>query len=285
MIEFNQPKNYEHIHFYQSDFPFGTYIIKGLITLPHWHTHMELIYTKKGSVDVYINGTFYDCKENSLIIIPRNNLHSIIPKDDSTYVAIVIGDELLNELKKDAHLCKILNIYHKIINPVSFYNEQIDEKIIAYIKDIIEEYEKQDANYKVFIKLSLCNFFTTLYRYFPHIFTQQENIQICQTDYIKSSIEYLTKNYDKKITVKNMCDRVFLSEQHFSRLFKSYTGKTLIDYLTLFRLEQAEKLLIETSIPITHIPELVGFCNSNYFSRCYKKQYGHSPSITRKNRT
>ena len=73
-----------------------------------------------------------------------------------------------------------------------------------------------------------------------------------------------------------------MSEQHFSRLFKTYTGKTFIDYLTQFRLEQARKLLLKSDLPITQIPELTGFCNPNYFSRIFKHYYEQTPSEARK---
>jgi AraC family transcriptional regulator, transcriptional activator of pobA len=98
---------------------------------------------------------------------------------------------------------------------------------------------------------------------------------------IKSSLDYLNLHYSERITVRHMSEYCHLSIQHFSRLFKSYTGKTFIEYLTLFRLEQARKILSGTDIPIIQIPDLVGFCNGNYFSRLYKKYYGHPPSMGR----
>lgn len=287
MINFNQPTAYEHINFYSQDFPFGVYTIHNNPTLPHWHTHLELIYIQKGFVDVYINGNVYPCQKDSLIIIPKNNLHSIIPKEESTYSAIVIGDNLLDELKNDSHLLKILNIYQKISHPIKFQTSNgipFYKKIVEPIKQIIEENHTKNSHYKIFIKLSLCNFFTTIYRYSPEIFSTKENLPITQIHYIKTAIEYLTENFDKKITINDICSLVNLSEQHFSRLFKGHTGKTFVEYLTLFRLEEAEKLLIQTNIPITQIPELTGFCNSNYFARVYKKQYNQTPSAIRKTR-
>ncbi|MFV0502939.1 MAG: helix-turn-helix domain-containing protein [Lachnospirales bacterium] len=287
MIDFNQPINYEHTNFYHKDFPFATFKLYNIVTLPHWHNHMELVYAKKGSVDVYINGTLYHCNEKSLLIIPCNSLHSIIPEYKSTYVAIVIGDNLLQELKKDSHLSKILNIYNKINNPSLFYfskDNNIYHEIIEPIKKTMKENDNRNTHYKIFIKIYLCDFFTVLYRYMPEVFSNTEIFQTIQTKYIKTSIEYLVENYCDKITLDSMCQIVNLSKQHFSRLFKSYTGKTFIEYLTLFRLEQAEKLLLQTNIPVTQIPELTGFCNANYFSRVYKKNYNQTPSKTRKNR-
>lgn len=75
-----------------------------------------------------------------------------------------------------------------------------------------------------------------------------------------------------------------MSNQHFCRLFKAYTGKTFIEFLSLYRLEQSNLLLITTDVPITQIPERTGFCNANYFARVYKNRYGHPPSYTRKNK-
>ena len=285
MIDFNQPDTYEHINFPHQDFPFGTYTIPNLTTLPHWHTHIEFIYAKKGTVDVYINGTQYPCYEGDILFIPGNSLHSIIPKGHSIYTAIVIGDDLLNQLRHDIHFTQILEAYGENAFPLPFHFSSTDilsTEIIEIINTIISEHTKKQPYYQGMIKLELCRFFTIIHRYYPHLISRSQEGYTNQTNNIKSAIEYLTIHFAEKINLSDMSHLMNLSEQHFSRLFKAYTGKTFIEYLTLFRLEQAEKLLLHSNLPITNIPEVTGFCNQNYFSRVYKKHFGQPPSKTRK---
>lgn len=285
MINFNQPETYEHIDFNHLDFPFGCYHIKDSTTLPHWHTHTEIIYAKKGSVNLYINGTPFLCAEGDIQFIPGNSLHTIIPKGHGTYVAIVIGDELMNDMNTDIHLSQILTPISKANQLSTLHIATTDTfypNLFSSIQTILSENEKEDSYYEPLIKIELCKFYTQLLRSVPHLHITKKEHTFTQTQNFKQSIEYLTQHYSNKLTIKTMSHLMNMSEQHFSRLFKAYTGKTFVDYLTLFRLEQAKKLLIHSDIPITQIPELTGFCNPNYFSRIFKTHYGQTPSQTRK---
>lgn len=285
MINFNQPETYEHIDFQSMDFPFGCYHIPDFPTLPHWHNHMEIIYAKKGSVNVYINGNQYPLVEGDISFIPGSSLHSIIPLGHALYTAIVIGDELLSDTHYDTHFNQLLLPFypdyqmtpHRFTSSDEFYND-----LAQCLESIIQEDQKETQYYEQMIKIEVFRFFALLLRNIPDLYVKKNTIQLFQTQNLKKAIEYLTNHYSEKITIKTMSQFMNLSEQHFSRLFKAYTGKTFIDYLNIFRLEQAKKLLISSDMPITQIPELTGFCNPNYFSRIFKNYYGYTPSQIRK---
>ena len=65
----------------------------------------------------------------------------------------------------------------------------------------------------------------------------------------------------------------------------SATGKGFREYLTELRLTDAASLLRYSELSVTEIAYSVGFCESNYFSNVFKKQYGISPKDYRKNGT
>jgi len=285
MINYNQPYTYEHIKFHNVDFPFACYTMYGVTTLPHWHPHTEIVYAKKGSVDIYINGTSYECEEGDLQLISENSLHSILPKNHATYVAIVIGDGLLKELSNDVHFKQILCPFTEKYNLCTYHistKNTIYKTLYPSIKNLLAEVYSGNQMKELLIKLEICRFIALLNRQVPNMSTESEKQHLTHTQNLKISIEYLSNHYDEKITIGTMSRLMNMSEQHFSRLFKTYTGKTFIDYLTQFRLIQARKLLMQSDLPITQIPELTGFCNPNYFSRIFKHHFGQSPSQARK---
>ena len=61
-------------------------------------------------------------------------------------------------------------------------------------------------------------------------------------------------------------------------VFKKETGKTFVGYLTDFRMEKAERMLLETDEKTYIIAQEVGYSDPNYFSYVFKKQFGVSPS-------
>ncbi|MPM99720.1 Arabinose operon regulatory protein [bioreactor metagenome] len=72
-----------------------------------------------------------------------------------------------------------------------------------------------------------------------------------------------------------------MSPEYFSRLFKEEVGENFITYLTLYRMKKAEYLIKNTDMKISQISNEVGYSNSGYFSKSYKKYKGVSPDEDR----
>ena len=94
--------------------------------------------------------------------------------------------------------------------------------------------------------------------------------------------KYVHKNYQQSITVKQVADRVFLSENYFSRLFCNVAGENFTHYLQRVRIGHAKKLLETTDWPITRIGFYVGFGSVQYFNEVFRKLESCSPREYRK---
>ena len=91
--------------------------------------------------------------------------------------------------------------------------------------------------------------------------------------------EFISKNYRKDtLSVKDIGEHVFLSSSYVCTLFKNETGKTLNQFLTEFRIEKAKSMLIDARYKITDIAAKVGYSDSNYFGKAFKKIVEMSPS-------
>lgn len=96
-------------------------------------------------------------------------------------------------------------------------------------------------------------------------------------------IAYMNSHFSEKITVEELAEQVKLSAGHFSKIFKSVTGTTPIDFLNIIRLQKARNMLINTEETITEIAILCGFNTSPYFSFCFFKKFKMTPSVYRQN--
>lgn len=81
-----------------------------------------------------------------------------------------------------------------------------------------------------------------------------------------------------------MAQYVERNSSYFSHLLISKTGTGFTEVLARIRMKEAKRLLIETNKPIKEISLLVGFHNSNYFSRMFKELIGISPREYRMNK-
>ena len=88
---------------------------------------------------------------------------------------------------------------------------------------------------------------------------------------------YIKEYLSEKITLKMISEHVYLSETYFSFLFKKITGITYIDYIQKLRMQEAKKLLVETSYKVYQIAEMIGYSDYKYFSMQFKKYVSLTP--------
>jgi two-component system response regulator YesN len=90
---------------------------------------------------------------------------------------------------------------------------------------------------------------------------------------------YISENYGSiDLSIMAISDHVKLSSSYVCTLFKSETGITLNQYITEYRLGRAKELLSDPRMRIADIAEAVGYSDSNYFSKIFRKSFGLSPS-------
>jgi len=97
--------------------------------------------------------------------------------------------------------------------------------------------------------------------------------------FVTRAQEYVADHYaDQDLSVDFICNYLGVSSAYFSTVFKKETGKTFVGYLTDYRMEKAERMLLETDEKTYIIAQEVGYSDPNYFSYVFKKQFGVSPS-------
>lgn len=94
---------------------------------------------------------------------------------------------------------------------------------------------------------------------------------------------YLQKNYsDPNLCSDMICREFGISGAYLSRLFKEQMGIKLIDYIHHIRIEEASRLLRDTSYTVEQIAHIVGYQSALTLTRAYKRYYNISPGSARK---
>lgn len=83
-------------------------------------------------------------------------------------------------------------------------------------------------------------------------------------------------------SISDYANEIGISENYLSRLVKQSTGRTVMAWVDIVRIQRAKKLLSTTSLPIIDIAAAVGVDDQSYFSRLFKKETGVTPSAFRK---
>lgn len=90
-------------------------------------------------------------------------------------------------------------------------------------------------------------------------------------------VRYVEQNYCRRITLDEMAEHLHSNRSYLSRLYKNRSGVNLFDDILRRRIEKAKEYMECTDRRIYEISEAVGFDDTGYFSKVFKKYAGMSP--------
>lgn len=97
-----------------------------------------------------------------------------------------------------------------------------------------------------------------------------------------ATINYIHQHYqDNTLCLNEIANNVHISPAHLSALFKKQRQQNISDVITDIRIETACNLLKNTNLSLKEISAKVGYSNQYYFSSCFKKKTGQTPSSYR----
>ena len=104
-------------------------------------------------------------------------------------------------------------------------------------------------------------------------------------DPIERGIAFMEANFsNNQLKLEDVAQYVDRNPSYYSHLLISKSGTSFTETLVRIRLKEAKRLLIETNKPVKEISLLVGYQNTNYFSRIFKETIGMSPREFRTNK-
>jgi YesN/AraC family two-component response regulator len=96
-------------------------------------------------------------------------------------------------------------------------------------------------------------------------------------------LKYIEGHFGEELSVQVMAEKFSYSEVYFCRLFKQHFGESFISFLTNYRIKKAVELLKTTKLSVKDIGKTVGYEDSNYFTKVFKRVMKVLPSEYRLN--
>lgn len=90
--------------------------------------------------------------------------------------------------------------------------------------------------------------------------------------------DYIEAHYMEELSMQDVARAMNYSDAYFCKLFKQCFACNFTSYLTKFRIEQAKQLLLSPSANVKEIGEAVGYGDSNYFAKVFRRYTGYSPT-------
>ncbi len=86
---------------------------------------------------------------------------------------------------------------------------------------------------------------------------------------VVKALDYIHSNYAKDMSISGISKCLEVSESYLSHLFKEETNYTVLEYITLYRLQRACELLKDPSVRICEVAVSVGYKDQRYFSNIF----------------
>lgn len=107
---------------------------------------------------------------------------------------------------------------------------------------------------------------------------EKTSVALSAMEALKAPVAFVRDNYMHKIHVSDLADVSCLSVSALERRFKKFLSKTPNQYICEVRLENARRLLVETTLPVGIIADQCGLPDPSYFSRKFYQAFSQLPS-------
>jgi len=253
----------------------------------HYHPEYELLLVTKGYGTRMVGDHFEPFKENDLVLLGGNLPHAWIsdPKFisesntencESIFIQFrkkVFGSQFIDipELESVRIILKKAERGIKIIGSQK-------EKIIQEIKNISKATPLEQL-------LSLIKMLDWI-QHAEYEILASDNFAKRQFSFKSTKMRevhnYIMKNFKEEIDIDTCAEYIKMTPSSFCRFFKKNTNVTFSIYLNYVRINFAQKLIINTQMPIKEIAFECGFSSVPYFNQKFKKVTGLSPNGLRK---
>lgn len=109
-------------------------------------------------------------------------------------------------------------------------------------------------------------------------------VDVKHVDVIYKAVNYINRNFHKKVTLEDVAAHVYLSPSYLSKIFKDEMKCNFNTYLNQIRIENAKKMLLKDGVNLVDVSASAGFEDQSYFSKVFKKMTGITPGKYKESR-
>jgi AraC-like DNA-binding protein len=249
------------------------------------HNFWEFIYVDKGELIISADKNKYVLKSGELAFHRPNEFHDIKANGTvSPNVAVV-------SFQCESKCMRYFN------NKIIFINETERDLLTKIISEGQIRFKKLTEYPPIYgmkkiklapfgadqmIKILLEQFLITIYRRGDNILKAHRPIlsfqQNIKKNLVNETILLLEANINSTISINQISNKLGVSPTKVKKSFKEQTGQSIIDYLINLKIDEAKKLIKESSLNFTQIADFLGYDNVYYFSRIFKKRTDMTPT-------
>lgn len=271
MVEINKPTD---PCFYYFDYDERSYNIN--MEFQHFHPFYEMHIFLDAAANHVLEGTPYALSCFDIVCLRPSLLHKSQYFEGPPSKRLVIQfaiPPMPAPFQRDYE--KLLTLFDASL-PIYRFEQDIYAELFEPLNEIIRcTYNRE--NYSTL-------YIHTKFMEFLNILSDKRHANIYRPKAIEGSshkiyeiTSYIHNNFSTELSLSSLASRFYISTFYLSHQFKEVTGFTLINYIQLTRIRNAQQMLLFSDKKITDIAEACGFTSFSQFNRMFNKFCGISP--------
>lgn len=290
--------------FFNAGFPLYIMEVDQRAIHDHAHEFFEMVYVRRGRGLHVIDDESFVVRAGDLFIIHPDEPHRFEPENGTTLriINVLWQPKFVRQLLRagDSALSSIsLSYIEPLLKRGAKFSHRLHlsgseafraEVLLDEMRREIEAAREGKAapGCQILLRHLFCSFLILLsraqekrnQRSTPTVSSTQ---RASQQDTVARAVAFLEKRRAEEIKVDDVAAHVALSSSRLSHLFKAHTGRSIITYLHELRLESANQLLQESTLPAHAVAAECGFGDARFFHRVFRRHFGCSPQQWRQN--
>ena len=264
-----------NVHFFEFE--------KDYSTSEDSHPFCELVFSYSGTLGIASENYTGKLRKGELLIHRAGERHALKSHKNKKTTVVIIGFKCLseyincfsekplrlseNEIKA---LARIVKEGRNVFSPpydVPVYN--------------MKKRENQVWGSEQLLRSLLENFLVELVR--NHVIREENDDDGTASNFKREEIlAYVDAHFTEKLVLDDLAFLFNTNRSAFCKSFKSFTGKTLVNYIAEKRLEAFFEMLSKTDFSLSEIATKLGFDSTTYLCRFFKKHTGKTPKECRR---
>lgn len=233
-------------------------------------TDYHIVIPSEDTPEGLFNNKMIRCeKQKVLVVNPGDTVTCLKDAPAKPYYSFLIKPDLLHKIAEEMDFAGDIR-FENFLNPFS-------AELFKAFTNLVKESNRQDRSNLMLESLEI-QIAVQLFREFKTNVNIRTPLLQDVDSYIRTALEYIRTYYDVNITLKDICEKIHVSEYHFIRMFVKKTGVTPHRYLLMVRMDEAKKLLRTQQCSVAETAMLSGYESISAFSAAFKKLIGISPA-------
>jgi len=243
----------------------------------HYHLDPEFIYVLKGFVTLKCGSSIYKMQQGDIFVANESEVHGIYHCSTDNVVLMIQIDA--------RYFIKMFPALNSSVYR-TLSKDRNDENLVYLRSQLLHvafNYLKRSPGYKMENTNLMEDIINFMDKYFATFYFEGQTVMQRRydkperTERLGRIISYLYKHHDENVTLKDLAEMEYLSEYYISHLITSGTGLNFRELLAFARVEESEKLLLQSDEKVSAIAKKCGFSTTAYYVKFFKKWYRCEP--------